>query len=66
MSWTKNMTSQPFFQNTCILGRPGVAIFADVIKIVTIFIRTIFKDSNKVKIIKNYASECNLYLYFLI
>ena len=26
-----------------------------------IFIRTIIKDLNKVKIIENYASKCNLY-----
>ena len=64
--WTDIMTSQPIFQNTFILRRPGVAIFADIIKIVTTFIKTIFKDSRKVKIISNYLSECNLYLYFLI
>ena len=55
------MTSQP-----CILKKLGVAIFADIIKIVTRFIRTIFNDSNKVKITENYASKYNLYLYFLI
>ena len=60
------MTSQTLFQNTFILRKLGVAIFADIIKIVTIFIRTIFKDSNKVKIIENYGSKCNLYLYILI
>ena len=36
-----------FFQNILILRRPGVAIFADIIKIVTTFIKTIFKDSKK-------------------
>ena len=46
--------------------KPRAAIFADIIKIITIFIRTIFKDSKKVKIIRNYVSKCNLYLYFLI
>ena len=30
------------------------------------FIKTIFKDSGKVKRIKNYLLKCNLYLYFLI
>ena len=28
---------------------PGVAIFADIIKIITRFIKKIFKDSRKVK-----------------
>ena len=36
------------------LRRPGVAIlFTDIIKIVTIFFRTNFKDSNNIKIIEN-------------
>ena len=43
-----------------------VTIFADIIKIVTMFIKKIFKDSKKVKRIRNYVSKCNLYLYFLI
>ena len=51
---------------TFILGRPRVPTFADIIKIVTMFIKTIFKDSRKVKRIRNYVSKCNLYLYFLI
>ena len=41
-----------------------VAIFADIIKIVTMFIKRIFKDSKKVTI--NYVSKCNLYLLFLV
>ena len=32
---------------------PGVAIFADIMKIVTLFIKKIFKDSIKFKIIRN-------------
>ena len=44
----------------------SVAIFADIIKILTMFIKTIFKDSKKVKRIRNHVSRCNLYLYFLI
>ena len=60
------MTLQPLFQNTLILRRSRVAIFADIIKIVNIFIKTIFKDSKKVKRIRNYLPKCNLYLYFLI
>ena len=55
-----------FFQNTLILRRPGVTIFADIIKIVTIFIKTIIQDSRKVKRIINYVSKSNLYLYFLM
>ena len=44
----------------------GAAIFADIIKIVTFFSKAIFKDSRKVKRIRNYTSKCNLYIYFLI
>ena len=55
-----------FFQKTFILKRPGVAIFADIIKTVTTFIKTILKDSRKVRRIRNYVSKWNLYLYFLI
>ena len=55
-----------FFQNILILRRPGVTIFADIIKIVTMFIRTIIEDSRNVKRIRNYVSKSNLYLYFLI
>ena len=36
---------------------PQVAIFADIIKIVTMFIKKIFKESKKVKRIKNYISK---------
>ena len=46
--------------------KPGVATFADMIKIVIMFIKTIFKDSTKVKRIGNYVSKCSLYLYLLI
>ena len=60
------MTSYSIFQKTLILRRSGGAIFADIIKIVTMFIETIFKDSIKVKRIRNYVSKCNLYPYFLI
>ena len=60
------MTSSPLFQNAFILRRPRVTIFADIIKIVTIFIKAILKDLKKVKRIRNYVSKHNLYLYFLI
>ena len=32
----------------------------DIIKIVTTFTKTIFKDSREVKRIRNYVSKCNL------
>ena len=51
---------------TSILRRPRVAIFTDIIKIVTMFIKTFFKDSRKVKRIRNYVLKCKLYLYFLM
>ena len=38
----------------------------DIIKIVNMFIKKIFKDSKKVERFRNYRSKCNLYLYFLI
>ena len=43
------MMSQTLFQNTFILRRPGVAIFADVIKIITMFSKKIFKTQKKLK-----------------
>ena len=49
-----------------ILRRPGVAIFADTIKILTNFITAIYKDSRKVKINRSYVSKYNQNLYFLI
>ena len=48
-SSTGIMTSHPLFQNTVIFRRPGVAMFADIIKIITRFIKKIFNDSRKVK-----------------
>ena len=47
---------------TFISRRPRVAI----IKIVAMFIKKIFKYSEKVERIRNYVSKWNLYLYFLI
>ena len=47
--WTKVMTSQSLFQNTFILRRSRIVNFADIIKISTIFIKTTFKDSKKLK-----------------
>ena len=54
------------FKNIFILRRPGVANFAEIIKILTILIEKIFKDSKKVKMFRNYVPKCNRYLYFLI
>ena len=45
-----------------------VAIFADFIKIATMLIKKIFKNSKTVKRIKNYVSKyqnAKLYLHFL-
>ena len=48
------MTSLPLFQNIFILTRLRVVISADIIKIVTMFNKTIFEDS------KNYVSITQL------
>ena len=40
---------------TFILRRSRVANFAEIIKIATMFIKTTFRDSNKIKIIRNYV-----------
>ena len=44
--------SSPLFQSAFILRRPKLAAFDDIIEIVTMFIKTIFKDSKKVKRIR--------------
>ena len=54
------------FPKTFILRRSRVIIFADIIKTVTMFIKTIIKDPRKNKRIRNYVSKSNLYLYFLM
>ena len=38
-----------FISEKKILRRPGLTIFADIIKIKTMFIKTIFKNSRKIK-----------------
>ena len=53
MSYTEIMRSKLLFQNTFILRRPRVAIFANIIKVVTMFIEKISQDSRKVKRIRN-------------
>ena len=47
---TKVMISQPLIQNTFILRWPRVAIFVDIIKFVTMFIKAIFKSKKKRKL----------------
>ena len=66
MLLTEIMTSYSLFQNTVILRRPGIAIFADIIKTKIRFIKQIFKGSRKCKILRNYVLKFNLYLYLLI
>ena len=66
ISWAEIMPSKAFFQKIFILRSPGVAIFPDIIKILTVLIKVILKDSRKVRRIRNYVSKWNLYLYFLI
>ena len=62
----RNYDAINLFQNTYILRMPRVTIFADIMKFVIMFIKIIFKDSKRVKRIKNCVSKYNLYLYFLI
>ena len=59
----RNYDAITFFSNNLYLRRPGVAIFADIIKILTTLIKTILKDSGKVRSIRSYLSEWNLYLF---
>ena len=62
----KNYDVITFFQKIFLLRRPAVAIFADIIKTKTMFKKAVLKDSRKARIIRNYVSKWNLYLYFLI
>ena len=48
---------QSLFQNTFISRRPRVDTFDDQ-KTVTIFLKTMFKDSNKLERIRNYVPKC--------
>ena len=56
---TEIMTSYPLLQNTFIIRRSRVANSVDIMKIATIF-KAMFKDSNKVKRMRNYLLKCNL------
>ena len=62
----KNYDAINFILNTFNLRRSRVTNFADIIKITTMFNKTTFKDSNKVKRIKNHVLNFCRYLYFLI
>ena len=64
-SWPKIVASKPLFQNTFILTRSRVVIFADIIKIVTSFIKTIFKDSKKVKKKKKLSTKIQFISVYL-
>ena len=48
--------------NNCYSNKARVVNFDDVIKIVTIFIKTSFKDSNKVKSIRNFMYQNPIYI----
>ena len=54
------------YQNTIILRRARVAIFADIFKIVTTFIKKIFEGLKNVKRTWNNESKYTIYLYLLI
>ena len=56
-SWREIMTSQPFLKNMYILRKARIAVFADIIKILSMFIKKIFKDSKKVKGISNFDQK---------
>ena len=59
-SWCHNL-----FSFKIPLFYKGPSIFADIIKIVTTFIKTIFKNSIKFQKTRNYLSKCNLHMHFL-
>ena len=46
---TRKYDATNFLSKYFILRRPSVAIFVDIIKIVTMFFKTILKDSKKLK-----------------
>ena len=49
-----------------ISRRPRVAVFAEIIQILTMFVKTTFKGSTEIKIIRNDVLKCNVYPFFLI
>ena len=48
-SWVEILTLKPLIQNNFDVRRSRIAIFADVIKSLTMFVKTIFKSSKNVK-----------------
>ena len=54
-----------FISKYLYVRRPRVVNFADIIKIATIFIKTTFKDSNKIKRVKNYVLKVQSISAFL-
>ena len=52
--------SLTLFQNPVVSLWTGAAIFADIIKNLTMSIKTAFKVSRKVRRIRNYVLKCNL------
>ena len=64
-SWAEILTSEPLLQKSFILRKLRVANVADIIKISTMFLKKSFKDSNKVKRLRNYVLKCNLTSVFL-
>ena len=62
----KNYDVITFISKCVYFKKAGVANFAGIIKIVTMFIKKILKDSRKLRRIRNYVSKCNLYHYSLI
>ena len=61
----KNYDAIAFVLKLLYFKKARVANYADIIKILTIFIKTIFKDSKKVKIkmLKVKKLKYKLYLY---
>ena len=55
-----------FILKYVFLRRPRVAIFANIIKIVIMFIKISLKWQKIFLKIRNYVSKCNRYLYYFI
>ena len=56
----KNDDNISFFSKKLYFKKTWVAIFADIIKILTMFIKTILKDSRKFRRVRKYLSKWNL------
>ena len=55
-----------FILKYVFLRRPRVAIFANIIKTVIMFIKISLKWQKIFLKIRNYVSKCNRYLYYFI